>query len=124
MKNASLFPKTRFLLDQAARDDRVPASQLSIRKKDRLLLTHAAGWIDPETKQRLTGNETLFDLASVTKLFTTAAFMKLTLNGSLRLDDPVCSILPDFTGSRPVRSFEEPLDPENSATSAAALPDR
>ena len=37
--------------------------------------------------------------------------MKITKDGNIRLDDPVCEILPEFTGSRMIRPFEEPLNP-------------
>ncbi len=111
MKTGFLFPKVQYILDQAASDGSIPSLQLCIRKKDELIFSCISGWIDPETKKRPVKKETLFDLASITKLFTTAAFMKIAENGSLRLDDPVCKILPEFTGSRRIRPFEEPLNP-------------
>jgi len=40
--------------------------------------------------------DTLFDLASLSKLFTTTAVMKLWEEGRLRLDNPVASYIPAF----------------------------
>lgn len=43
--------------------------------------------------------DTLFDLASLTKIFsTTLAYMKLVDEKKLRIDDLVCKFLPAFTG--------------------------
>ena len=36
-----------------------------------------AGWLDPSSEQRRVGFDTLFDLASVSKLFTATAFLRL-----------------------------------------------
>ena len=40
--------------------------------------------------------DTLYDLASLTKLFTTTAVMRLVEQGQLALDEPVAQWLPDF----------------------------
>ncbi|WNC16428.1 serine hydrolase [Brevibacillus brevis] len=42
--------------------------------------------------------DTLFDLASVSKLFTAVAVMQLYDQGRIRLDEPVVTYLPDFVG--------------------------
>lgn len=87
-----------------------PAAQLVIRHKGAVVHGVAMGFLDPETKTRPTNAETLFDLASVTKLFTTAAFMTLVENGKISIDDPVRSVLPEFSGVRPIQPYENPLD--------------
>jgi CubicO group peptidase (beta-lactamase class C family) len=43
-----------------------------------------------------TSEETLFDLASLTKLFTTSAFLALASEERVALDDPVVNIIPEF----------------------------
>ncbi len=68
------------------------------------------GFLDPETKTRQTNAETLFDLASVTKLFTATAFMTLVEQGKVAVDNPVQSVLPEFNGVRPIQPYENPLD--------------
>jgi serine-type D-Ala-D-Ala carboxypeptidase len=87
-----------------------PAAQLVIRHKGAVVYDVAMGFVDPETKTRPTNPETLFDLASLTKLFTTTAFMTLVEQGSVSVDDPVCSVLPEFRGVRPIQPYEDPLD--------------
>jgi CubicO group peptidase (beta-lactamase class C family) len=42
----------------------------------------------------------LFDLASISKLFTVAAFMSLVACRRVSLDDPVAKIIPEFSGAR------------------------
>jgi len=87
-----------------------PAAQLVIRCNGAVVHDIAMGFLDPETKTRRTNPETLFDLASVTKLFTTTAFMTLVEEGKVSVDDPVRSVLPEFSGVRPIQPYENPLD--------------
>lgn len=54
-----------------------------------------AGLLDGE---RRAGPDTLFDLASVSKIVTTLAVMRLRSTGALDLDAPVRSMLPAFHG--------------------------
>nr|WP_184945822.1 serine hydrolase domain-containing protein [Planomonospora venezuelensis] len=46
-------------------------------------------------------HDSLFDLASVTKLFTTAAVLSLAEEGLLGLDEPVAALLPACYGGHP-----------------------
>ena len=87
-----------------------PAAQLVIRYHGAVVHDVAMGFLDPETKMRPADAETLFDLASVTKLFTTAAFMILVEQGKVSLDEPVRNVLPEFSGVRPIQPYEDPLD--------------
>jgi serine-type D-Ala-D-Ala carboxypeptidase len=87
-----------------------PAAQLVIRHHGAVVHAVAIGFIDPETKSRPANAETLFDLASLTKLFTTTVFMTLMEQGNVSIDDPVRSVLPEFSGVRPIQPYEDPLD--------------
>ena len=49
-------------------------------------------------------------MASVTKLFTTSAWMSMAEEGKISLDARVSDVLPDFSGKRPVAPYEAPLD--------------
>ncbi len=86
-----------------------PAAQLEVRHKGSVIFSKAYGHLDPETKLRPTQLDTLFDLASVTKLFVTTAFMTLVEEGKVSLDQSVQSVLPDFNGARPIQGYEDPL---------------
>lgn len=88
-----------------------PAAQLVVRQHGAVQLEAAYGWLDPESRQRPTKNYTRFDMASVSKLFTVAAFMTLVEAGRVALDECVSSVLPDFEGERPIQPYENPLKP-------------
>jgi CubicO group peptidase (beta-lactamase class C family) len=87
-----------------------PAAQIEVRWHGQVVHSRAYGFIDPETCQHPTRTDSLFDLASVTKLFTTTTFMMLVEDGLVALDQPVCTILPEFSGPRPILPYEDPLD--------------
>jgi len=87
-----------------------PAAQLVIRHNGAVVHDVALGFLDPETKTRPANVETLFDLASVTKLFTTTAFMTLVEQEKISVDAPVRNVLPEFSGMRPIQPYENPLD--------------
>ena len=87
-----------------------PAAQMVIRHQGEVVHDTAMGFLDPETRTRPVNAETLFDLASLTKLFTTTAFLTLVEQGSVSLDDPVRNVLPEFRGARPIQPYENPLD--------------
>jgi CubicO group peptidase (beta-lactamase class C family) len=95
----------------AALDRVFPAAQVEVRQAGRVLLSRAYGWLDPDTRQHPTQPDTLFDLASVTKLFVVTAFMTLVEQGRVGLDDPVATVLPAFSGLRPIQPYEDPLEP-------------
>jgi len=103
------FSQADSILSQAI-DTITPAAQLVIRQHGAVVHDAAMGFLDPETKTRPANAETLFDLASVTKLFTTAAFMTLVGQGRISIDDPVRNVLPEFSGVRPIQPYEDPLD--------------
>lgn len=69
------------------------------------------GWLDPDQQQHPTYFDSLFDLASVSKLFVTTAFMTLVEEQKVGLDQPVCTILREFSGLRPIAAYEDPLHP-------------
>ena len=88
-----------------------PAAQLVVQWRDEQVARLTHGWLDPETRREPATGETLFDLASVTKLFVATTFMTLVETGRVALDQPVSSVLPEFTGARPIQPYEDPLVP-------------
>ncbi len=99
-----------------------PAAQLVVRCEGSELLAGAYGWLDPETRGRPAGRETRFDLASVSKLFTVAAFMTLVEEGHVALDQPVSTVLAEVRGSRAVAPYEDPLAPGEMVSVAVDAP--
>lgn len=91
-----------------------PALALTVVHNGETLLNAAWGWLDPETRTRPTRPDALFDLASVTKLFTVTAFLGLVSEGRAGLDDPLVSIVPEF-GARSPRPLDGGQDPHTRA---------
>ncbi|UCC65496.1 MAG: serine hydrolase, partial [Anaerolineae bacterium] len=86
-----------------------PAAVLLVARRGDVVFHRAYGYLDPETRQRPTKADSLFDLASVTKLFTVTAFMTLVEAGHVALDTPVTDVLPEFGGQRAIGPTEDPL---------------
>lgn len=96
-----------------------PAAQIEIRLHNTIVYSRAFGFLDPDTQIYPTSLETRFDVASVTKLFTTAAFIRFVANKRVSLDQPVCHILPEFSGPRPIISNVADLDPSKLSLSVS-----
>ena len=88
-----------------------PAAVLLVARRGVVAWHRAYGWLDPETRSQPTRRDSIFDLASVTKLFATTAFMTLVEAGRVALEQPVAAVLPAFRGPRPIAAYEDPLNP-------------
>lgn len=82
------------MLDQGTRDYGVPGASLAVWADDSLSEA-AAGVCNIETEVPATP-ETLFQIGSITKLYTAALAMQLVEDGKLALDAPLRTMLPDF----------------------------
>jgi CubicO group peptidase (beta-lactamase class C family) len=87
-----------------------PALALTVIRDGIVRLDAAWGWIDPESRMLPVRSDTLFDLASVTKLFTVSAFLSLVSAGRIRLDDQLVKVIPEFgaSGPRPLDGGQDP----------------
>ncbi len=90
-----------------------PAAVLLIAQGGTTIFHRAYGWLDPDTHQLPTRTDTLFDLASLTKLFTATAFMTLIEKQLVTPETPVARVLPEFSG---VRRILPPTDPHTGET--------
>jgi CubicO group peptidase (beta-lactamase class C family) len=66
----------------------VPGAALAVVVGDRVVFARGFGTVSAETAERVTA-DTLFRMASTTKMFTAAAALTLAEQGKLRLDAPV-----------------------------------
>jgi CubicO group peptidase (beta-lactamase class C family) len=89
-----------------------PAAALTVVYRDEVLFNGAWGWIDPDRCALPVQPDTLFDLASVTKLFTVTAFLALVSAGCVELDEPIVSVLPEFGHLTP-RAIDGGQDPHS-----------
>ncbi len=87
-----------------------PALALTVVHRGDVLINAAWGWLDPETEQRPTPPDALFDLASLSKLFTATAFLALVSAGRVALDAPLVAVVPEFgaSGPRPLDGGQDP----------------
>ncbi len=97
---------------QAAVPTVAPAIVCRVERGGKLIYEGAYGWINPMLKRQSVTGETLFDLASLTKLFTTTACLRMADAGLLSLDQPVADFIPAFDGERAIGSIEDPITKE------------
>lgn len=86
-----------------------PAAVVLVLRGGQTLFHQAYGFLDPGENRRPTQPDSLFDLASLTKLFTATALMRLVEAGRVSLETPVGEVIPAFRGQRPIGSMEDPL---------------
>jgi len=89
-----------------------PAIVLHVCRRGKTVFEGAYGVLDPEASGHPStpaSPDALFDLASVTKLFTATAFMRLVEDGRVGLDQPVADVVPEFAGVRPIGGAEDPI---------------
>lgn len=94
---------------QAALPTVAPAISLAVYQHGSHVLSKAWGWVDPETKQCSATTATLFDLASLTKIFTTTALLVLAKQHAVSLQTPLHRFIPEFAEHTP-----RPLEPEQN----------
>ncbi|MEQ8673109.1 MAG: serine hydrolase domain-containing protein [Aggregatilineales bacterium] len=87
-----------------------PSIALAVYHHGEIFAERAYGYLDPETQRQPVLNSTQFDLASVTKLFTTTAFLMQVTAGKAKIDDKVVSVLPEFAkyGERDIEGGQNP----------------
>ncbi len=85
------------IVQEAVKRDEIPGAVLLVEHRGRIVYRQAFGAraLLPHREEMTT--DTIFDLASLTKLIaTTPSVLKLVERGKLRLNDPVARYLPEF----------------------------
>lgn len=96
------FARAFAVLSDAIADHAFPGASLAVTHKGVLIASRGFGRFTYDTASSEVQANTIFDLASLTKvLATTPAAMILCDRGLLRLDVPVAELLPEFTALRP-----------------------
>lgn len=99
---------------KGALGDVFTAAALFVIQRGEAVFEGNRGWIDPHTECLPVTPDSLFDLASVSKVFTATAFLGLVSEGLVRLDDPLVSVIPEFGASGP-RGMDGGQDPFSKA---------
>lgn len=111
----ALGPATTRALDaliSAHLGETFPALAITAVHQGAVILNQGWGWIDPVARSGAVGPATLFDLASVSKLFTATAFLIQASEGRAALDDPLIAFVPEFGASGP-RALDGGQDPHS-----------
>lgn len=80
------------LIEKIAREQRIPGLAIGIQSKDQVVYEQYYGYANLEHNVPVT-SETVFEIASVSKLFTAQAILYLAQQKQLHLDDPISSYL-------------------------------
>ncbi|HWB02075.1 MAG TPA: exo-beta-N-acetylmuramidase NamZ domain-containing protein [Verrucomicrobiales bacterium] len=93
----SLMPPIRKAINEAVTAHQIPGAVLWMERGTAKCEAFGNRMVDPRTEAMT--KDTIFDAASLTKVMATApSIMLLIQDGKLKLDAPVCSIIPEFTG--------------------------
>ena len=91
------FPAVDAVIQQAIQDGTIPGAVLIVGHDGRVVYRKAYGNRALEPRRETMTVDTVFDLASLTKVIaTTTAVMQLIEEGKIRLNDPVAKYLPEF----------------------------
>lgn len=91
-----------------------PALSICVIHRGKTVWQEARGWIDPEGRRRAVDVDSLFDLASVTKLIVEASFLALVEAGAIGLDSRLVDVVPEFGRANP-RNIGGGQDPHTRA---------
>jgi CubicO group peptidase (beta-lactamase class C family) len=95
----TVFRRAFDILAQAIEVQAFPACSLAVTHRGALVAHHARGHFNYDRSSPTVTMETLFDLASTTKVVaTTAMAMVLYERGLLDLEAPVTAVVPEFAG--------------------------
>ena len=83
------------VVDKHVQQGNCAAAAVVVLKDGELVLEHYAGNAAPGSKA---GRNTLWPLASISKVYTATMIMRLVEEGALTLGTPVCEIIPQFQG--------------------------
>ncbi|CAM4026977.1 serine hydrolase domain-containing protein [Mesobacillus zeae] len=91
-------------MDKFISDGVMPGAVVFVARRGNIVKQDAYGYAykyeDDQMKESATPvkmqHDTIFDLASISKIFTTTAIMKLYDQGFFKLDDPVAKYIPEF----------------------------
>ena len=88
------------ILQTVVERDEIPGAVLLVEHSGKIVYEKAIGMRAVMPSREAMTTDTIFDIASLTKVIATApSVMKLVEEGKLRLDDPVSRCLPDFTSN-------------------------
>jgi len=93
------IPESFTIINNAIKDSIFPGAQLFVSKEDKILINKSFGTYTYDTNSKNVSNESIYDVASLTKvLSTTPVVMKLVQKKMLSLDYPLSDFYDEFKG--------------------------
>lgn len=90
------------IAESAISEGPIAGLSIAVLRGQDVIVSKGYGYADLEAKVPATA-DTIYDIASVTKLFTAVAIMKLVQAGKLDLDDDLASLLPELPNADQAR---------------------
>ncbi|MGC1784069.1 MAG: serine hydrolase domain-containing protein [Acidobacteriaceae bacterium] len=119
----SRFPSAHAILIEAIRDRAFPGAAYGVLSPGQGLTAEAAGAFTYETGAPPVKADTIFDIASISKVLpTTAMAMLLFERHILDLDEPVCMHLSEFVHAEAANSPKRTITPRMLLTHSSGLP--
>jgi CubicO group peptidase (beta-lactamase class C family) len=106
LDKTSLEPFFDGVISSKLKDKNIAGATLSIVKDGEILLTKGYGYSDYDKRISVDGNETLFRIGSISKMFVWLAVMQQVERGKLDLNKDLNSYLKDF---KIPNTFPEPI---------------
>ena len=100
----------RAVLDEAVKDGKLPMSVALIANSEGVLFTHASGYRDSENGQMMRP-DSIFAIASMTKLITTIAVLQLVEADLVELDSGLDQYLPETINPKIIQGFDKDDNP-------------
>ena len=99
-KSADALPRVDAIVRDAIAQHQVPGAVVLVGHHGRVIYRKAFGWRSLEPRRERMTVDTIFDLASLTKVIaTTTCVMQLMEEGKIRLNDPVIRYMPEFAAN-------------------------
>ncbi len=111
------------VLRDAVREAAFPGASYGVFLGDNVLSLGAVGRFTYQADAPSVQPDTVFDLASLSKVIATTAMAMLLFEAkTLRLDTPVCSVLPEFAAGEPAGSPRRAITIEMLLAHSSGLP--
>ncbi len=101
--------------------EHIPGATVAVVKDGKLFYAHGYGYADVEHKTPVDANVSMFEIASITKLFTWTAVMQLVEQGKIDLHADVNTYLKDF---KIPQTYPQPITMEHLMTHTAGFEDQ
>ncbi|WP_162300670.1 serine hydrolase domain-containing protein [Anaerosacchariphilus polymeriproducens] len=104
--------------EKEMKKNNIPGAAVVVVKDGKEFIKKSYGFADVDTKLDFDKDITTFRIASITKVFTSTALMKLVEEGKVRLDSDIRSYLPELKIKNP---YDKPITVENLLTHTSGI---